>query len=1060
MKNQLILSRAGLGTILFLCMLAISIIPLRAQESKQAAKQVETISGTVVDKDGEPLIGATIMSSNKHGAATDGDGNFTLSTSLPTTLTVSYIGYATKTVKVSNNKPLRIILDSSSQQLEEVVVVGYGMQKKETLTGSVAAVNQETISQTAAPNLTTALSGRLPGLTTLQTSGMPGVDDVTMYLRGASTTNGQNPLILIDGVPRDDIGSLDPNEVKSVSILKDASATAVFGVRGANGVILVTTRRGDVGKASVSVAANYSVQDFICRPTRIHSWEFAELRNQAFRNDGYAENQLPYTPYMIEMYKNGTDRVFYPDRDTYSEFFKKWAPQGRINVNVNGGNDKVTYFLNVGYLGQQGQLKTEKNTKLNYDPSFSNDRFNFRGNVDFNVLSNLKMSMNVASYLGKINSPGAGELFGNSRESMVTNAMSFIWGLDPTQPGPYTMPGYTLDDGTPVEPGLIMQQTGSAAGRNIYGDLNRRGYMKETNMNLNSSFTIDWGLDFITPGLSTKLLAAFDLKAYSQRKANCEYDSYAAEVAREEGGKCYYKAQTINKNDALILSKTAASYYYLNLQYSINYLREFGPNRVTGMLLFQRDNWQKYAADLPYNMLGIAARATYGYDNRYLAEVNLGYNGSEQFAKGHRFGLFPAVSLGWVVSNESFLRDNTFISNMKLRASYGKVGNDNLGSSRFLYLDNMVLAGGSTYVNIPSLGNNQYINISKLGNPNIGWEVAQKQNYGIDMTIFGNALSFSIDYFYENRDNILLTRSTVPQIQGVPLEVIPKVNMGKIHNQGIEFDATYKKRINKDLNFSINGNFAYNENKIDFIDEVKHGSDYAYAYNKTGYSIGQNWGLKIDTSNGNGYINTEKELEWAKNAYKIGTPRLGDFLYKDLNGDGYIDERDNAPIKYGTVPRITYGFGGNVKYRDFDFSMQFAGVGLVSQNYQGWGVNEIGLCGFYTEYHLNAWTPERYASGAKITYPALSTANSVSHRANDFFIMDRSFLRLKSIEFGYTLPKSLLKSIGMQKVRAFASATNPLTFKRMKTNVIDPEQTTYNTYPVTKMFTFGLNVTF
>ena len=319
-----------------------------------------TIKGTVVDNEGEPLIGVTVMSSSKVGVATDIDGNFALNVKLPTTLTVSYVGFKPQTIKVDRpTDNLNIELELNSTSLDEVVVVGYGTQKKETLTGSVAAITAETIQQTAAANLTTALSGRLPGLTTLQTSGMPGADDVTMYLRGAATTNGQSPLILIDGVPRDDISSIDPNEVQSISILKDASATAVFGVRGANGVILVTTRRGESGKANVSVSANYSLQAFICKPTRVHSWEFAEMRNQAFLNDGGDPANMPYTDYMIEKYRDGSDPVFYPDRDVYNEYFKKWAPQTRVNVNVNGGNDKVKYFLNVGYMGQSGQLKND-----------------------------------------------------------------------------------------------------------------------------------------------------------------------------------------------------------------------------------------------------------------------------------------------------------------------------------------------------------------------------------------------------------------------------------------------------------------------------------------------------------------------------------------------------------------------------------------------------------------------------------------------------------------------------------------------------------------------------
>lgn len=1025
------------------------------------------VTGTVVDEEGEPLIGATVMDAkSKKGTATDIDGKFTLQVNVPTQLTVTYIGYEPQTVKVSNATPLNIKMSQNKQLLEEVVVVGYGTQKKETMTGSVAALDAEAITQTAAANLTTALAGRLPGLTTLQTSGMPGVDDVTIYLRGASTTNGQSPLILIDGVPRDDIGSLDPNEVKSISILKDASATAVFGVRGANGVILVTTRRGEEGKAQVSIAANYSMQQFIAKPTRVHSWEFADLRNQAARNDNptIADADLPYSNYQREMFATGSDPVFFPDRDIYAEYFKKWAPQTRINVNVNGGNEKVKYFLNVGYLGQSGQLKTEDKDKLGYDPSFKSNRFNFRSNLDFNLYKNFKISLNVASYLGKTNSPsaGGGGLFTN-RSTMVTEAVSSIWAVDPTQPGPTTAGGYTLQDGTVVEPDQILQQTNMPAGRNIYGDLNRRGYMAETNMRLESSLVADWGLDFITKGLSTKLLVAFDSKAYNNRIALREYDAYSTALAKAAGENNYYTAVSVNKNDALALSKTSYTNYYLNLQYSINYDRAFGDHKITAMALVQRDSWQKYAADLQYNMIGVAARATYNYDSRYLAEVNIGYNGSEQFAKGHRFGFFPAFSLGWILSNEKFLRENEFISFLKLRGSYGKVGNDKLGDARFLYLDNIQMSGssnGSNNVGIPSLGGGEYINQTKFGNPNIGWEIAYKQNYGVDITIFGDRLKLAFDYFRENRSDILISRSTIPQIQGRPTSALPKVNMGKVDNQGFEIDGSWFQRIDKNFNFTINANFAYNENKVKEMDEVKLGEDYAYRFRDTGYSLGQCWGYKIDYSNGNGYINTQEELAKAKAMYEIGTPRLGDFLYQDINNDGAINQKDLAPIKYSNIPRITYGFGANVKAYNFDLSAQFQGIGKVSKAYSGAGVNELGLSGFYTEYHLNAWTPERYASGAEITYPALSLSGTTSHQANDFFIMDRSFLRLKNIELGYSVPKKVLKKLSMSKLRFYVSGTNLLTWHHLKTNCVDPEQTTTNQYPITKMFTFGLNVTF
>ncbi len=1029
------------------------VIP-EGQEKTGVLQQTFQLTGIVLDKDGFPLIGVNIMENATNGAITDADGRFSIKVTSQSVLRVSYIGYVTQTIKVGNQKELSITLLEDTETLEEVVVVGYGSQKKVSVTGAVAAIQTKELKQSSAANLSTALAGRLPGLTALQTSGQPGGDDVTFYLRGASTTNGATPLILIDGVPRDNISTLDPNEIASVSILKDASATAVFGVRGANGVIMITTRRGEVGKTELSISADYSLQQFTAQADRIHSWEFAELRNQAFRNDGYSEADLPYTDYMIDMYRSGKDPVFYPDRDVYNEFFKKWAPQTRVNVNMSGGTEKLSYFMNAAYLGQGGQFRTESEKDLGYDPSYKSDRYNFRANLDYKVASNLKLSLNLASYLEKVNTPQTKTLFGGSVPAMIENMRAYIWGTPPTDPGPLTADGYTLIDGTSVPAGEVINQSGQD--RNTYGEINRRGYQQETNTNLNSSLIVDWGLDFITKGLSTKFMISFDSKAVTTLQGVRSYDAYGVSVARTAEEQSYYTKVRTNENNAISLSKSMSTNYYMNMQYSLNYARKFGVHDVTGMALVQRDNWQEYAADLPYNMLGVSARATYGYDSRYLAEVNIGYNGSEQFAKGHRFGFFPAFSAGWVASNESFLKDNKVVSNLKLRASYGKVGNDKLGSTRFLYISNITSGGGV----IPSLGRGQAISQGKLGNTNLSWEIAYKQNYGIDIQLF-NELSFTFDYFKEKREGVLISRGTVPEIQGVALGNLPKVNMGRIDNHGYELEATYNKRLNDDWSFTVKGNFAYNKNTQRFMDEAQKTADYAYRYRSTGYSIGQCFGYKIDYSNGNGYINTQEELDKALATYQVGgTPRMGDFLYIDVNEDGVIDEKDQAPIKYSDIPRITYGFSGSVNWKNFDFSFLFSGMAKASRVYTGWGATEFGLVGFYSDYHLQAWTPERYANGEEIKYPALASSPGTSQKANDFFIMDRSFLRLKNIELGYTLPKKLLKKVGINSTRIYVNGNNLLTWKAMKTDAIDPEQSAELNYPITKMMNFGINVTF
>lgn len=1028
-------------------------------EETSSSKKHPLVSGCVVDANGEPVIGAVVMekSNKKNAVTTDLDGNFALRLAPDATITVSYLGFIPQDIDIKGKKKLDITLKEDNKLLNEVVVVGYGSQKKVSVTGSVASIGTDDLKQSSQPNLSAALSGKLPGLTTMQTSGRPGADDVTLYLRGASTTNGVDPLILIDGVPRSGIATLDPNEVESVTVLKDASATAVFGVRGANGVILITTRRGEAGKRELSISADYSLQQFITKIDRVHSWDYAALRNQASRNDGVAEDALPYTDWMIEQYRNGSDPIFFPDRDVMKSYFKTWAPQTRINVNMNGGTEKINYFINVGYIGQGGQFKTESKKDLGYDPSYKMNRYNFRSNLDLKLASNLKMSLNLASYLQKTNSPQATDLYGGDINGMTADLLVHAWSTPPTSPGPLTASGYVTPEGTTVPAGEIVSSAYSSDPKNNkYGDINRRGYASSTNMNLNSSFVVDWGLDFLTKGLSTKFMVAFDAVSSTSLTASRLFDIYQAAPARKEGEMSTYKAVSVNSQNVIgSPARSNASNYYLHLQWSFNYARKFGKNDVGAMVLLQRDHWQNAAADLPYNMLGLSGRVTYNFDDRYLAEVNLGYNGSEQFAKKHRFGFFPAASLGWVVSREAFLRGNDTLTLLKLRASYGKVGNDKLGGQRFLYITNVSLGGGT----IGSLGRGESVIMGKLGNENLSWEVAYKQNYGIDLSLFYD-LTLSFDYFREHREDILINRGTVPELQGVPIGNLPKVNMGVIDNEGFEIEARYHKMLNSDWSFSINGNFAYNKNIQRNMDEPVRSAEYAYRYRQEGYSIGQNFGYKIDRSNGNGYINTAEELEKAKKMYKIGIPRMGDFLYQDLNEDGYIDEKDMAPILYSNVPRITYGFGASVFFKDFDFSFHFSGIGKASRLYNSWGAVEYSNEGVYTDYHLHAWTPERYANGEEISYPALSAKMNTNHVANDFFIMDRSFLRLKNLELGYSLPQSLLRKIQMQKVRLYVTANNLFTWKKIKTNSIDPEQNWEANYPLTKMVNFGINVVF
>ncbi|NLR56914.1 TonB-dependent receptor [Chitinophaga polysaccharea] len=1024
------------------------------------------ISGTVIDSlSASALPGVTVkVQGVDKGTQTNGEGRFTIDAEPDAILVFSYMGYNRKIIAVNKNPHLYVQLAASNEKLNEVVVVGYGQQKKISVTGAVSSVQTKDIRQSSSASLANALSGRLPGLTAIQSGGgQPGRDDATMYLRGAATTNGTNPLILIDGVPRDNIRTIDPNEVASVTVLKDASATAVFGVRGANGVILITTRRGQPGKAELNISVDQSYSSFTREPERLHSVEYMALRNEAAKNDGITTPPFPQE--IIDKYANplaGLDpkdpdyankarirNYIYPDHDYYREYISRYSPQTRVNVSLNGGTDKVAYFANATYLHQGGNLKTEPKSQLGYDPSSKLDRYSFRSNLDYKITRSLKAFLNIGTYIERVNMPSAGLYPGSSTDWMITDLIYQAQTILPITPGPTTIDGFGVPTGKIVDPGYM--------DRSAFEIMNRFGYRNEVRSNLNSTLGLEWDLSkTVTKGLSLKGMISYDSKATTAMQGYKTEQLYLAQVNYQTNELSY--ALKRSGENRLSLVKGADSRYNINLQGGINYNRTFGGKHdVGGMVLAQRDYWESPSGEIPFNVVGVAARATYGYDNRYLAEVNMGYNGSEQFAPGKRYGFFPAVSIGWAVSNEKFLKGNQLLTNLKLRASYGKVGNDKMGDARFLYLSDITMGGGP----LGSLGMGQGINQGLLGNTNITWELAKKQNYGVDLELLGS-LGITFDYFIENRSDILISRGTIPQLQGVPLDKIPRINMGQVDNKGFEIELTYNKSITRDLHLNFRGNFGYNHNTVKFIDEAINSDAYAYRYRQTGFSLGQSWGYKIDYSNGNGYFNSQEELDkyLSHTAYGFGSPRVGDFKYIDLNGDGIVDDKDLAPIKYTSIPGIVYGSTLALGYKGVDLTIFFQGVGRYSSNYANQGVYEYIIQGTYFDYHKTAWTAERYAKGEKITYPALSTRSNTNHTANDFFIMDRSFLRLKNIELAYTLPPGWLKRASIKAVRIYVSAQNLLTWDKLKMGHLDPESTNSIGYPVTRMMNFGFNATF
>ena len=942
--------------------------------------------------------------------------------------------------------------------------MAFGQQKKLSVTGAISTVASADLRKTTSTRLDNALAGRVTGLTSMQSGGgQPGVDGATMYLRGAATTNGKSPLILVDGVERDNIRTIDMNEVESISVLKDASATALYGVQGANGVILIQTRKGQKGKAQLNISVDQSWTSFTKEPSRLHSWEYCELRNEALMNDSQAPE---FSEETIAKFRNpllGLDpsspdydnqvairKAVYCDNDYYRMYLKSNTPQTRANANISGGTDFVNYFVNVGYIHQGGNLNTESPDYLGYDPQCYMNRLSLRSNLDFHITKNLTASLNIASYAENVNMPAVGDLYRGDQSWMITDIIYQSQTILPISPGPVTDPRFGG-----VSDGVVGY---NYLDRSAYEIINRRGFHTNKRKNLNTQFSVNWDLgELVTKGLSVNGMAAYDtynIGVLEGRKKERVYNvrvDYDSETLS-------YSSSNGDKIEPLTMTSSRLSNYQIYVQGSINYARTFGKHNVTAMATAYRRFWEGTSADIPYNVLGTAARATYSFDDRYLVEGNLGYNGSEQFAPSKRFGLFPSGSIGWIASNESFLKGNKYLTWLKFRASYGLVGNDSMGGLRFLYQDDNKIQSGNGFVQ--GLGG-KIVKEGLIGNKSITWELSKKMNLGVEIGLFKD-FRINVDYFTEKRDQILLKRRTVPSFQGVSSDYIPRVNMGKVDNHGVDVEVSYSHTFNRDFSISSRVNFGFNDNTAIELDEPMRSEEYAYQYHEEGFRLGQEFGYLIDwDSPGNGYFTSQDEIDSYYPYGFGGKPRVGDFVYKDVNGDGVIDQKDLSPIGYSTtVPGLNYGISLGLNFKGIDFNVLFSGLGRYSKYYSGQGVVEWTKQGTYFDWTRNGWTEERYKNGEKITYPAISTTKTVSHTENDFFIQNRSFLRLKNIELGYTLPERFLSKVGVKALRVYVSGQNLFVWDNLRITHIDPEQNNSYGYPITKNVTLGLNINF
>lgn len=1074
-----------------ICLVAVSCtllagIPLQgvAQTGRTAKVQATqsnkiTVSGTVLDKTtNDPLIGVSVVVKGvaNAGTITDMDGKFTLK--LPyaeAPLVFSYLGYQPQEIVPGAKKELTVLLQEDTKALQEVVVVGYTKQRKETMIGSVATITTKDLTQSPTANINNALAGRLPGLIVNQyAGGEPGVDQSELFIRGKATYGNQSAIVIVDGIERD-MSYLAPDEIETFTILKDASATAAYGIRGANGVIVITTKRGKAAeKATVNLKASIGINQPIGFPEYLGSADYATLYNEARLNDakmtGADISSLNlFSQQAIDNFRrakgDNSDGLGY-DWDYYDFAFKPGL-QEDVSLSIRGGTDKVRYYVLANYFSQGGNYKYSNAGE--YDSQTKFTRYNFRSNIDININRYLSTRLDLGARITDRNAPGttAGRL-------MTICA---------TQP-PY-LPILVEENAHPQNEEYIQQNPrGMLYGDNIYrynllGELSRTGYLNEKNTYLNGSFAMNLDMEFLTKGLKAEVMFSYDASEgrWINRKLDTykdgyrEYPKYATFMPIEgsdaymAGGHYTGAYKTGNKYD---IDQTIGNGFSHNasdgrtyIQARLDYNRLFSNrHEVTAMLLANRGN-RTVNNELAYHSQGITGRFAYYYNQKYLMEFNFGYNGSENFAPGKRYGFFPAGSIGWVVSEEEFMKKASWIDFLKVRASYGLVGSDNV-SSRFPYL--AFYGSGSGY----DFGNNFGTNVGgtsegNLANANLTWEKARKLNVGIDFTTLNQRLALTIDAFYEYRFDII-TDMNSDGIMGYP-DIVGKdaalQNLGEVSNRGVDIELSWNDKIGKDFRYYIRPNLTFSRNRLEYKAEVTRKNSWR---KETGKRLYENFVYVFDH-----FVADQEE---ADRLNKIGYQPWGqlipgDVVYKDLDRNGVIDDEDRTAMGNPRSPELMFGIPFGFQYKNFDFSVLLQGATKSSILLNGAAVFDFpqfeqDKIGRVKKMHLDRWTPE---TAATAKYPALhyGTHDNNKNGNSSLFLYDASYLRLKNVEIGYNISPKLLRKFHVQQARIYVQGLNLLTFDKLGDVDIDPETKSgdgASWYPIQKVFNFGIDITF
>ena len=1008
-----------------------------AYSAAPARAERQIVKGKVIDPNGQPVAGvAVIIDETKTGTVTDGNGYYVIDVPNPGVhLTFTCLGYKSQTAVVPKSLSLDIFMEEDTLEMDAAVVVGMGHQRKASVIGAISSVSRDAL-KIPQRNLTNALAGKIAGAVVVQRTGEPGLDNAEFWIRGISSLNSSAPLVLVDGVERS-MSDLSIEEIETISVLKDASATAVYGVRAANGVVLVTTRKGVAQKAQIDVKIESGISNLVNMPKLLDGANYMRLYNEAYGSEFY-------TPYQIQMTESKADPYLYPNVNWFDELFTKYSTNTQVSVNVRGGGERARYYVTASYLRDNGNLYNNPDT--DYNTNINITRYNFRSNIDMSLTKTTTLSLEIGANMTDAHQPRP-ITANNNFQSQASELFKACYEQDPITT-PVRVPiGY--DEFGELQWGWgapLSTSLGNPAER-LFGS----GYNKTYRTSVMSQIILKQKLDFITKGLDFTASFSYDFNS-SSIQARGRYSAlYAVNGVDDETG-LYSLVRKREGDEFLGYSHQHSGDRADELKAQFNYERVFNDkHRVGAMAMYYQRSYNNLAAGssilaLPYRKQCLAFRATYSYDDRYFFEYNMGYNGSENFKSGERFGVFPAGAIGYLISNEPFWKVK-WINHLKIRGSIGLVGSDVLASGRFAYLSTWGSGLGGHYFG-PNASWSGGTGEAQEGVLGLTWEKGLKKDIGLELKMFDSMISIDLDYFHEKRWDILIQRSSVPGIAGLNQQ--PLANMGKMTNHGFEATAEFNHHIGK-VNYRIYGNFSFARNKVTEKDEAPTDPWRM----RTGHPLNQQFGLIAL-----GLFEDQDEIDLSPEQ-KFGTVRPGDVKYLDYNKDGVVDAHDEVAIGYSRVPEINYGFGLQINWKGLDFGAFFRGQARVSYSLGGSFfpfANGVGKGNLFAK-AMDRWSEENPNPNA--FYPRLSASASANNqKASTRTIYDGSLLRLSDLELGYTFRGKHLKSWGCEALRVYFVGSNLLLFSPW--DMWDPESGSSNgsNYPLARKFNLGVRITF